>query len=210
MGRNVGWLAAASVAAKKNPHDAPHLVYLPEVPFNIENFLADLDAVLKQQDWAIVVVSEGIRDKAGSPVFENAEPSQVDAFNRPLPGGVARFLAETVARKLKVRCRDEKPGLLGRSSRLHVSPQDELDAALVGRAASEALHQGHDEQMVALTPLQSGDTPGYKLIPLESVSGPDRAIPQEWIGEGNPPINAKFLAYLRPMLGDLLEYEDVF
>jgi 6-phosphofructokinase len=210
MGRHVGWLAAASVAAKTNRHDAPHLVYLPEVPFDLDAFLADLDAVLRHQDWAIVVVSEGIRDKTGRPVFENAEPSQVDAFNRPLPGGVARFLAETVARKLKVRCRDEKPGLLGRSSMLHVSPQDELDAALVGRAASEALHQGHDEQMVALTPLQSEEATGFKLIPLESVSGPDRAIPKEWIGEGNPPTNDKFLAYLRPMLGDLLVYEDVF
>jgi 6-phosphofructokinase len=210
MGRHVGWLAAASVAAKTSPHDAPHLVYLPEVPFDLDQFLTDLDARLRQQDWAIVVVSEGIRDKAGKPVYENAEPSQVDAFNRPLPGGVARFLAETVARRLKVRCRDEKPGLLGRSSMAHVSPQDGSDAALVGRAADEALLAGQDEQMVALTPLQSGEPSGFKLVPLESVSGPDRAIPKEWLCNANPPTNKKFLAYLRPILGELLEYEDVF
>jgi 6-phosphofructokinase 1 len=210
MGRHVGWLAAASVAAKTTLQDAPHLVYLPEVPFDLEQFLSDLDARLRQQDWAIVVVSEGIRDKAGKPVYENAEPSQVDAFNRPLPGGVARFLAETVARRLKVRCRDEKPGLLGRASILHVSPQDVADAALVGRAADEALLAGQDEQMVALNPLQPGEPSGFKLVPLESVSGPDRAIPREWLGEGNPPTNQEFLEYLRPILGDLLEYDDVF
>jgi len=210
MGRHVGWLAAASVAAKTSPHDAPHLVYLPEVPFNLDHFLTDLEARLKHQDWAIVVVSEGIRDQTGKPVYENAEPSQVDAFNRPLPGGVARFLAETVARRLRVRCRDEKPGLLGRASMLHVPPQDVADAALVGRAADEALLAGHDEHMVALTPLQSGEPAGFRLVPLESVSGPDRAIPKEWLSDGNPPTNEKLLDYLRPILGDLLEYEDVF
>ncbi len=210
MGRHVGWLAAASVAAKRNEQDAPHLVYLPEVPFEIDRFIADLDAVLKRQDWAIVVVSEGLKDKAGRSVYENADPAQADAFNRPLPGGVGRFLAETVARRLKIRCRDEKPGLLGRASMLHVSPQDKKDAELVGRAAHEALQAGYDEQMVALTPLHGAEPAQTKLVPLESVSGPDRAIPKEWIGGGNPPTNERFLEYLRPIIGELLEYEDVF
>jgi 6-phosphofructokinase 1 len=210
MGRHVGWLAAASVAAKRSERDAPHLVYIPEVAFDMDRFISDLDAVLKRQDWAIVVVSEGIRDKAGKPVYETAEPSQADAFNRPLVGGVARFLAETVARRLKMRCRDEKPGLLGRASMLHVSAQDSLDAELVGRAAYVALLADHEEQMVALTPLGSGERAQTKLIPLEAVSGPDRAIPKEWIGAGNPPANDKFLEYLRPIIGELLEYEDVF
>jgi ATP-dependent phosphofructokinase / diphosphate-dependent phosphofructokinase len=210
MGRHVGWLAAASVAAKRGEHDAPHLIYLPEVPFDIDRFIADLDAVLKRQDWAIVVVSEGLKDKAGCPVYENADPAQADAFNRPLPGGVGRFLAETVARRLKIRCRDEKPGLLGRASMLHVSPQDKKDAELVGRVAHEALQAGFDEQMIALAPLHCGETAQTKLVSLESVSGPDRAIPKEWIGGGNPPTNERFLEYLRPIIGELLEYEDVF
>lgn len=210
MGRQVGWLAAASVAAKHDQHEAPHLVYIPEVPFEMDEFISDVDAVLRQQDWAIVVVSEGLKDKAGRPVFQNADPAQADAFNRPLPGGVGRYLAETVARRLKIRCRDEKPGLLGRASMLHVSAQDKLDAEIVGRTAYEALQAGHDEQMVALTPLRSGENASTKLVPLESVSGPDRAIPKEWIGKGNPPPNEKFVEYLRPLIGELLEYENVF
>jgi ATP-dependent phosphofructokinase / diphosphate-dependent phosphofructokinase len=210
MGRHVGWLAAASAMAKRDAGDAPHLVYIPEVAFVMEKFLADLDGVLKKQDWAIVVVSEGIRDEKGQPVFENAEASQKDAFNRPLPGGAARFLADTVARQLKVRCRDEKPGLLGRASILHVPPQDWIDAALVGRAGHAALLAGHNEEMVALEPLALGEQAETKLIPLESVAGPDRAIPTEWIGKGNPPVNEKFANYLQPFIGELLEYEQVF
>jgi ATP-dependent phosphofructokinase / diphosphate-dependent phosphofructokinase len=210
MGRRVGWLAAAAVMAKRDACDAPQLVYIPEVPFGIEKFLADLDAVLCKQDWAIVVVSEGIRDKDGRQIFENAEPSQKDAFNRALPGGVARFLAETVTRQLKVRCRDEKPGLLGRASMHHVPPQDWMDAELVGRAGHEALLAGRDEEMVALKPLAAGGKAETKLIPLESVAGPDRCIPTEWIGAGNPPTNEGFANYLRPLIGELLEYEKVF
>jgi ATP-dependent phosphofructokinase / diphosphate-dependent phosphofructokinase len=210
MGRQVGWLAAASVMAKRSACDAPQLVYIPEVPFVMETFLADLDALLRKQDWAIVVVSEGIRDKDGKPVFENAEPSQKDAFNRALPGGVARFLAETVTRQLKVRCRDEKPGLLGRASIHHVPPQDWMDAELVGRSGHEALMAGRNEEMVALTPLTAGGKVETKLIPLESVAGPDRAIPKEWIGTGDPPTNERFTNYLRPLIGELLEYEQVF
>ena len=210
MGRNVGWLAAASVMAKRDANDAPHLVYVPEVPFAMEKFLGDLDAVLKKQDWAIVVVSEGLKDEKGEPVFENAESSQKDAFNRALPGGVARFLAETVARRLNVRCRDEKPGLLGRASILHVAPQDWIDAELVGRAGHEALMAGHNEEMVALEPLALGEKAETKLIPLESVAGPDRAIPKEWLGKRNPPTNEKFANYMQPLIGELLEYEQIF
>jgi 6-phosphofructokinase 1 len=210
MGRHVGWLAAASVAGKRNDREAPHLVYLPEVPFDTDHFIGELDAVLKRQDWAIVVVSEGIRDKAGKPVYENAEPSQADAFNRPLPGGVGGFLAETVTRRLKVRCRYEKPGLLGRASMLHVAEQDQIDAELVGRAAHAALGAGHEEQMIALMPLRQGECAETQLLPLEAVSGPDRGLPKEWIDGGNPPVNPLFLEYLRPMIGELLEYEDVF
>jgi hypothetical protein len=64
--------------------------------------------------------------------------------------------------------------------------------------------------MVALTPLRGGENASTKLVPLESVSGPDRAIPNDWIGKGNPPPNEKFVEYLRPLIGELLEYENVF
>jgi 6-phosphofructokinase len=209
MGRDVGWLAAAAVMARKDTADAPHLVYIPEVSFDTEKFLADLDSILRKQDWAIVVVSEGIRDAAGRLVYENVEASQMDALARPLPGGVARCLAETVTRQLKVRCRDEKPGLLSRASMLHVAPQDRADAALVGRAARRALVAGESEKMVTLTPFTDG-LAETALLALESVSGEARTLPEEWLADGNLPLNGKFSAYLEPLIGKLLEYEDVF
>lgn len=151
----------------------------------------------------------------GRPVYENADPSMADAVKRPMVGGVARFLAETAARELKIRCRDEKPGLLGRASMLHVAPQDRIDAELVGREAYRALLAGEDEKMVALTPLgesapPAGEKVAFTLVPFEQVTGPERTIPQEWTANGPLPINERFTEYLRPLVGELLEYENVF
>jgi ATP-dependent phosphofructokinase / diphosphate-dependent phosphofructokinase len=210
MGRDVGWLAAATVMAKKSKQDAPHLVYIPEIAFELDRFLADLEEILRRQDWAIVVVSEGIRDGGGRPVYENTERSQRDDFDRPLPGGVGRCLAEIVTRRLKVRCRDEKPGLLGRASMLHVTPRDKADAELVGRSACRALAAGETEKMVALTPLRGNGAAETTLLPLENISGHARKVPKEWIGDGNPPTNGLFSDYLRPLIGNLQEYENVF
>jgi ATP-dependent phosphofructokinase / diphosphate-dependent phosphofructokinase len=215
MGRGVGWVAAASAMAKQRPHDAPnqdapHLVYIPEVAFDMDCFLSRLDGVLRQQGWAVVVVAEGIRDKSGRPVYENADPSMADAVKRPMVGGVARFLAETAARELKIRCRDEKPGLLGRASMLHVAPQDRIDADLVGRAAFKALTAGEDEQMIALNPLRDGEAATYKLLAFDKVIGAERVIPKEWTGDGPIPTNERFTEYLRPLIGELLEFEHVF
>lgn len=216
MGRGVGWVAAASVLARRDPEDAPHLVYIPEVAFDLDCFLSRLDGLLKAQGWAVIVVAEGIRGANGRPVYENADPSMADAVKRPMVGGVARFLAETAARELKIRCRDEKPGLLGRASMLHVAPQDRMDAELVGREAYRALLAGEDEKMVALTPLNenapqpAGEHAGFTLVPFAQVTGPERTIPKEWTASGPLPINQRFTQYLRPLVGELLEYENVF
>jgi len=209
LGRNVGWLAAASAAAKRREQDAPHLVYVPEIPFETEKFLADLERVLARQDWAIVVVCEGIKDKSGRPVYEAAHASQADALKRPLIGGVGRVLAETAARELKLRCRDEKPGLVGRASMLHASKQDLHDAELVGREAVRALRKNRNAEMVALAPLDRSDAAAFELVPFSAVIGPERAIPRKWLCDGDIPVNDGFRNYLRPLIGELLEYDSV-
>ena len=207
MGRSVGWLAAASAIAKRDEQDAPHLICLPEIPFLVEKFLADLDRILKKQNWAIVVVCEGIRDKRGNPVYETPDLSQADALKRPMPGGVARHLAKIVSRELKVRCRDEKPGLIGRASMLHASKQDLADAEFVGAAAVRALDEGHTDRMISLSPLKRAGEPAATLVPLAAVTGSDRLVPQDWLCDGDVPLNHKFLEYAQPLIGDLLEYE---
>ncbi len=203
MGRSVGWLAAAAAAEKRNEEDAPHLVYVPERPFDMEAFLRDLDRIVARQGWAVVAVAEGIRDCKGAYVYQVTDPAQSDPLERPITGGVAQFLADAVALHLKMRCRSEKPGLLGRSSILHASVQDRKDADLVGRAAVRGLLSGETQKMVALLPLSDPGEHGYSFVPLSEVAEIERLIPREWTRDGPIPVTDAFFRYVKPLIGNM-------
>ena len=205
LGRDVGWLAAASTLAKADPQDAPHLVYVPEIPFSQERFLGDVDTVMRRQGWAVVVVSEGIRYADGKPVFEQKGASQKDPLSRPLIGGVAQFLSGVVAENLGIRCRSEKPGLIGRASMALVSRQDQKDADLVGREGVQALLAGETDQMVSLRPLGEGGA-AIELVSLSDAGGPHRAIPANWLTDGPLAVTDSFRNYVRPLVGELYQY----
>lgn len=206
MGRSVGWLAGAAGAGKRDERDAPHLVYVPERAFEMDRFLADLEGIVVRQGWAIVVVAEGIRNAKGQFVYQHADAAQADPLGRPITGGVAQFLAEAVARNLKMRCRSEKPGLLGRASMLHAAAQDWKDAEMVGRAAVRGLLDGETDKMVALRPLNDNCECGYEYVPLERVAEAEKPIPAEWTQDAAIPVTDRFLDYLRPLIGSLLPY----
>jgi ATP-dependent phosphofructokinase / diphosphate-dependent phosphofructokinase len=210
IGRSIGWPAAASVLAKIDESDAPHLVYVPERVFDAEDFLAQLDGIVSRQGWAVVVVTEGLRNADGSLVYELADPSQADPLKRPMTGGVGQYLANMVGAKLKIRCRTEKPGLLCRSSGALASQQDRKDAVLVGRAGVQALLAGESEKMVSLRPLCDPGERGYDLVPFSAVTGVERPLPQEWLTEGPLPVDRTFEDYLRPLVGELFAYAPAF
>jgi 6-phosphofructokinase 1 len=210
MGRGVGWLAGASVLAKIDESHAPHLVYLPERPFDVATFLGSIDRIIRLIGWAVAVVPEGLRTTDGRPVYETSQASQRDVLNRALPGGVGAYLAEVVTRELKIRCRSEKPGLCGRASILHASPQDLADAEAVGRAGVRAAIAGGHGQMVSLLPL-SGDgrsvvEPLIELVPLAKAAGGERAVPSEWIDDSDLAVTTEFVEYARQAMGELMDY----
>lgn len=206
IGRSIGWLAAATALGKDREADAPHIIFLPEKPFQAEKFLADLDAIVTKIGWAIVVCSEGILNADGSLVYELTDPTHLDPLKRPMTGGVGQFLAEMVGAKLKIRCRSEKPGLIARAAMAQVSAQDQKDAELVGRAGVRALAAGETEQMVSLLPLASSGKCGYELVPLNKVADVERQFPAEWIHDAVIPVGNEFLEYVRPLVGDLTPY----
>ncbi|WP_263366440.1 diphosphate--fructose-6-phosphate 1-phosphotransferase [Edaphobacter bradus] len=208
MGRSVGWLAGASVVGKRCEGDAPHLVYLPERPFAADMFLSDLERLLTRQDWAVVVVAEGLRDTERNLVYQTTNPSQFDALKRPLTGGVGEFLAKMVSDRLHIRCRSEKPGLLGRASVSHVSEQDLADAELVGRAGVHALTLGNSDKMVALLPLSGFEANKYDLVDLSDIAGEERTIPEDLLSDGPLSVNQDFISYVSALAGDLPEYFD--
>jgi 6-phosphofructokinase len=208
MGRNVGWIAAAAALARNDPEDdasCPQLVYLPELPFDAEDFLSRLDQIVARVGWGVVVVSEGIRNPDGSFVYQSTAAAQADPLQRPMTGGVAQHLASLVSERLHIRCRSEKPGLLGRACMSRVSQQDVADAALVGRAGVQALVSGARDVMVALYPLHEGVESATTLVPL-ATAAVERAIPPEWLHARPIPVNRLFLSYLRPLVGQIDEH----
>ncbi len=209
MGRSVGWLAAAATLAHSGSGEVPQLVCIPEIPFEQQRFLDTLDRMISRHGWAVAVVAEGIRNPDGTMVYELADPAQQDPLKRPLTGGVGQHLAGIVAASLKVRCRSEKPGLLGRSSMAHLSQQDREDADLVGEAGVRALLAGETGKMIALLPLEAGPG-GYGLVPFAEVAGVERTIPPAWLNYGPLAVSEEFRNYLTPLIGELDQYAPEF
>jgi 6-phosphofructokinase len=206
LGRDVGWLAAASVLAKENADDAPHLLCIPEIPFVQDEFLQRLDRIVKRIGWAVVVVSEGTCYSDGSPVFQQELSSGAGTAMRPLIGGVAQHLSGMVARHLGLRCRSEKPGLIGRSYASDRSQQDVADAESTGRECVRALVEGKTGFMISLRPLVESGGSSFELVPLEIAAAGRRALPPEWIAIDGLGVNDHFLQYLKPIVGPLRRY----
>ncbi len=202
LGRDVGWLAAAATLARQDAEDAPHLVYIPEIPFSRESFLAEVDGAVSRVGWAIVVVSEGIQYADGRRVFEQKGTSN----NRPLIGGVAQYLSGIVGDNLGIRCRSEKPGLIGRSCMAQRSTQDLMDAERVGREGVRALVAGESDVMVSLCPLDECGETGVSLVPLSEAGSSYRRIPAEWLTNDAQAVRNGFRDYLRPLIGELTYY----
>src|SRR5699024_10992265 len=94
MGRDVGWLAGAAALAKTDANSAPHLIYLAEHAINLDEFIGAVDKQMKKTGRVVAVVSEGLRDKDGKPIFSHSGRGQLDPLGRHLSGDVGTFLAE--------------------------------------------------------------------------------------------------------------------
>jgi len=208
MGRDAGWLTAATLLARKDPEDAPHLIYVPERPLGRESFLRDVQKVYDRQGWVVVAVSEGAKDERGESWGVSRSEKTVDGFGHKLPGDVATRLAGLVTSELGLRARSEKPGLLGRSCALMVSSVDRWEARKVGSFGFSWASKGHSGFMVSI---RREDSPAYSVefgaVPLDSVANLTRLFPPEYVAEGGNDIKEEYRAYAEPLIGDpLLRY----
>jgi 6-phosphofructokinase len=203
MGRNAGWLVAATALARRDPDDPPQLIYLPERPLSGDKLLADVEAVYRRLGYAVVAVCEGQRDEKGEPF--GADLIAADGFAHELAGNLAHALSQLIARRLKLRARSEKPGLLGRTSAAFISESDQREARMCGREAVRAALEGATETMVTLV-REPGSEYGVRtgLVELERVANIERRFPPEWIHPEGNDVLAPFLDYARPLTGPLL------
>ena len=203
MGRNAGWITAASALARKKPGDAPHLIYLPERAFNEEEFLEDVKQLHKEKGGVVVGVSEGLKNEAGEPVV----PPIFKTERATYYGDVSAYLAELVIKKLGIKARSEKPGICGRASIAWQSPVDRDEAVLAGREALKAAVAGQSGVMVGFIRDEEAEkTNGVyrmhtEMIPIKEVMMYERTIPKSYLNERGNDVTEEFIRWCRPLIG---------
>lgn len=201
MGRNAGWITAAAALAKEGACPGADLIYLPEVPFDETQFLAEVSQIYKKKNSALVVVSEGLRNAADVPVV----PPVLTVGRDTYFGDVSAHLAKLVTQQLGVKTHSEKPGLLGRASIAWQSQTDRDEAELCGRAAVKAVLEGEQGKMVALRrkPGAAYEVETF-LTPIESVMLGERTLPKAFLQVGKGDVTPAFVDWCRPLLGSPL------
>jgi 6-phosphofructokinase 1 len=201
MGRSAGWIAAGASLAKRrdHPHDPPHIILLPEVPFNQEKVLEDVRRVLKREKYCLIVVAEGLVDSDGNYLAADAA---TDAFGHARLGGAGEALAEIVEAAIpSVKVRVARPGLFQRAASHCAAKVDVDEAFLAGQAAVRAGVAGETDKMVTLV---RGETDHYTcetgLAPLSEIANGVKKLPREWINEDNISMNFQFLRYAQPLI----------
>jgi ATP-dependent phosphofructokinase / diphosphate-dependent phosphofructokinase len=199
MGRSAGWIAAGTVLAKRNPNDAPHIILLPEIPFDEAAFLARVKEVVEKIKYCLVVVGEGLKNPAGEEIA--ADKSRLDAFGHPILAGAAEHLADLVQEKLNLKSRSVKLGYAQRAANHFASATDALEAAACGEEAVKAAIDGQSGFMVKIVRVQANP---YKwtlaLQPIGDIANVEHPIPRDWISEDGLMPNAKFIEYARPLI----------
>jgi len=225
MGRDAGWLTAASMLARRKPGDGPHLIYLPEAPFTVEQFLADVKEAYATHGRCVICASEGIRDPQGKLWAETAGRQLADGlkdearnlFGKPKVDAFGHFqlsgtgvLADFLAGRIKEgadvsRVRADTFGYLQRSFPGFASRVDAREARAVGREAVKYAAKGLDGS-VAIKRRPGKTYKAYlELVALEKVAGKNREVPKEFICPGGSDVCPSFRDYCLPLVGGLPE-----
>ena len=198
MGRNAGWVTAASALAARATN-CEVLTYLPEMLVDEDKMLADIEGAWAKGKGLLVTVSEGICGLDGKPL---ASTGIVDGFGHMIPGGTAQHVTDNIIQKLQLKSRAEKPGLLGRAAIPYASRVDQLEAYAVGKYAVEAALKGESDYMVAIEGHRGENfTFDLFLAPLAQVANVEKKFPLEWIIDGNK-IDDRFFDYAMPLMMD--------
>ena len=201
MGRNAGWIAAGTALARRDEVDAPHMILLPEIPFDPEKFHARVDYFLRKLGRVVIVVSEGARTRDGSYLAEQKGEFAKDSFGHTQLGGAGTYIKTLVERENKVKSRFAIPSTIQRNGIHFASQTDSTEAYLAGQTAVLLAVQGTTGKMVTLE--RVSNTP-YRCdlgtVDLKAVANDEKPFPREWVGEDGFSVTEDFLTYARPLI----------
>lgn len=209
MGRDAGWLTAASCLARNDYSPAPHLIYLPEVDFDEDQFIDDIKNVLKTSRCVIVAVSEGIHDKDGN--YISASSAVADKFGHAQLSGTGKALESLVKNRMDIKVRSIELNVLQRCA-AHISSRTDINESFaLGQAAVKYAAEGMTAVMSTIK--RVSNDPYQWIIEPENVSliaNQAKTIPLEWITPEKNDVTPEMEAYLRPLIiGEVsLQYKD--
>ena len=201
MGRHAGWLTASSVLARKHGEDNPLLIYLPESPFEFEQFSADLKNAFEKSQTVVVCVSEGIADSAGHFICEYSNEAQLDTFGHKMLTGCGEILENYIRNQFGVKVRSVELNVSQRCSGMIVSGQDMKEAEEAGAFGVRSALDGVNGMMVAFK--RACDEPYLMecfLADVNEICNKEKTFPAEWITKGGTDIGPEFLSYVLPLI----------
>ena len=209
MGRDAGFLTAASALARVRPDDGPHLIYLPEVPFSLAKFEKDVAAAMKKFGRCVIAVSEGIRDAKGVSIgaqFAGGERDSHGNVQMSGTGALGDYLAKCLKATGKVkRVRADTFGYLQRSFPGVFSETDRREAFAAGQSAVKAALAGRLTKGTIAIVRENGAKyrVAFAPVPIQNAAKFTRSVPKEFISRNGHDVTAKFLDYARPIVGEL-------
>ena len=213
MGRDAGFLTAASALARENKGDGPHLIYLPEVPFTEKKFIADVKAAMKKYGRCVCAISEGIRGADGVAIGAKLGSGEKDSHGNVQMSGTGALgdaLAKILKQKADVkRVRADTFGYLQRSFPGVASKVDQKEAFLAGQAAVKAALKGNLSKGTIAIVRENGKK--YKVafapVPIANAAKYTRSVPKEFIAKNGHDVTPAFIAYAKPIVGELPKCE---
>ena len=202
MGRNAGWLTGAAALAKGEDCDGPDMIFLPEIPFDVDEFMKKVEQLQKEKSSVVVAVSEGVKVADGRYVCELTDNiDYVDAFGHRQLTGTARYLAERISREVGCKTRAIEFNSLQRCASHIVGRVDITEAFQVGGAAVKAAFEGETAKMIILKRIS--DDPYLcvtDLYDVHKIANVEKKVPREWINEAGDYVTPEFVNYVRPLI----------
>ena len=201
MGRDAGWLTAASCLARANGAKGPDFIYLCEVPFSIDTFLKDVKAKLEEQDAVIIAVSEGVKNKDGRYISEEVRSSAVDSFGHSYIAGAAKVLEDAVRNEIGCKVRSIELNLMQRCAALLASATDIQESRMLGKTACQYALEGAGGMMAAV--IRTSDKPyatEFKALPVCDIANAIKSVPADYINNAGNDVTEKMVDYLTPLI----------
>ena len=211
MGRNAGWLTAASALSRVNGGEGPSLIYLCEPVFDTEQFLKDVQEKLEQKDSVLVAISEGIHDSEGRYVSEQVQSDAQDQFGHSYIAGSAKVLEELVRDRIGCKVRSIELNLMQRCAAHLASATDLEESRMLGMKACQCALEKQGGQMASIRRISADPyRVEYTSVPVSEVANKEKKVPLSWITEDGHDVTEEMMAYLRPLiLGEpAMQYEN--